>query len=195
MIKRPLCVFVFVSCPLAAVITYAQTRTAATAGAASAPSQSGLQLDALDRSADPCTDFFQFACGSWVANNPIPADRSSWGRFDELQDRNNETLKTILESAAGGGDPQSQKIGDYYASCMDEKAIDAKGIAPLDPLLKKIGAVTTASELAPIVAELHTIGVDVFFGFGSEADFKDASLEMAIADRGGMGLTKCDYYF
>ena len=195
MMKRLLCVFVFVSCPLAAVITYAQTRTAATAGVTSGPSQSGLQLDALDRSADPCTDFFQFACGSWVTNNPIPADRSSWGRFDELQDRNNETLKTILESAAGGGDPQSQKIGDYYASCMDEKAIDAKGIAPLDPLLKKIGAVTTASELAPIVAELHTIGVDVFFGFGSEADFKDASLEMAIADRGGMGLPERDYYF
>jgi endothelin-converting enzyme/putative endopeptidase len=193
--KRLLCVFVFVACPLAAAITYAQTRSAAPTGSASTPSQSGLQLEALDRRADPCTDFFQFACGGWVASNPIPADRSSWGRFEELQDRNNETLKAILENASAGHDPQSQKIGDYYASCMDEKAIDTKGSAPLDPLLKKIGALSTANELAPLVAELHTIGVNVFFGFGSEADFKDASLEMAIAGQGGMGLPERDYYF
>ena len=188
--NKRLAVFLFVSCPLAAVMTYAQSRSATPP----APSASGIELSAIDRSADPCVDFFQYACGGWIAANPIPPDRSRWGRFDELQDRNSEILHTVLEAAAAGPDPESQKIGDYYASCMDEPAIAAKGIAPLQPLLTKIDAVKTARELAPLVAELHTIQVGVFFGFGSEADFKDASLEMAIADQGGMGLPERDYY-
>jgi endothelin-converting enzyme/putative endopeptidase len=163
--------------------------------ARSGPSASGLQLDAIDRAADACTDFFQFACGAWMAANPIPADRSSWGRFDELQERNNDTLRTILDAAAAGTDPAAKKIGDYYASCMDETAINGKGAAPLGPLLEKIAALTSVSRLAPLVAELHTIGVKAFFTFGAEADFKDASLEMAIADQGGLGLPDRDYYF
>ncbi len=149
----------------------------------------------MDKSVDACTDFYKFACGNWMANNPVPADRSSWGRFDELQERNNETLKKILESAAAGTDAGAKKIGDYYASCMDESAINTKGAAPLDPLLKKIAALTSPTALAPLVAELHTIGINPFFSFGTEADFKDASVEMAIADQGGMGLPDRDYYF
>jgi len=172
----------------------AQAQSAAPASPAPpAQSSSGLQLDAIDRSVDACTDFYKFACGNWMAKNPVPADRSSWGRFDELQERNNETLKKILEGAPGA-DAGSRKIGDYYASCMDESAINAKGAAPLDPLLKKVAALTSANALAPLVAELHTIGVKPFFNFGTEADFKDASVEMAIADQGGMGLPDRDYY-
>jgi endothelin-converting enzyme/putative endopeptidase len=158
-------------------------------------SSSGLQLDALDRAADACTDFYQFACGGWAAKNPVPADRASWGRFEELQERNNETLHRILEAAAPGRDPESKRIGDYYATCMDEAAINAKGAAALDPLLKKIAAVSTPNDLSALVADLHTIGVNAFFSFGAEADFKDASLEMAIADQGGLGLPDRDYYF
>jgi putative endopeptidase len=162
-----------------------------------APSSSGLQLDAMDKSVDACTDFYKYACGNWMAKNPVPADRSSWGRFDELQEHNNETLKKILEAASASAAPAPglKKIGDYYASCMDEPAINAKGPAPLEPLLKKIAALTSPNALAPLVAELHTIGVKPFFGFGAEADFKDASVEMAIADQGGMGLPDRDYYF
>jgi putative endopeptidase len=160
-----------------------------------AESASGLQLDAMDKTADACTDFYQFACGGWIARNPVPADRAGFGRFDELRERNNDTLHRILEAAASGREPQSKKIGDYYASCLDEPAIDAKGAAPLEPLLKKIAALSTVAELAPLVAELHTIGVNVFFQFGSQADFKDASVEMAIADQGGLGLPDRDYYF
>jgi putative endopeptidase len=202
--KRPFSAAVFVALPLAVVVAVLQTRTAAqqsgaTAPAASpappAPSSSGLQLDALDRTADACTDFYQFACGGWVAKNPVPSDRASWSRFEELQERNNETLRRILDRAATGSDPAAKKIGDYYASCMDESAIDAKGAAPLDPLLKKIAALSSVNDLAPLVAELHTIGVNVFFQFGSQADFHDASVEMAIADQGGMGLPDRDYYF
>jgi putative endopeptidase len=182
--RRHLVALTFVALPLATVLARAQSQSAA----------SGLQLDAIDRSADACTDFYQFACGGWVAKNPVPADRASWGRFEELQERNNDTLHKILETAATGADPSSKKIGDYYASCMDEAAIDAKGARPLDPLLKKIDALTSATALAPLVAELHTIGVNPFFSFGAEADFKDASVEMAIADQGGMGLPDRDYY-
>jgi endothelin-converting enzyme/putative endopeptidase len=179
-----------VACPLAARSAYAQSRTAGSAP----PSASGIQLDALDRSADPCADFFQFACGGWLQHNPIPADESSWGRFRELQDRNIELLKGVLEEAAAGRDPESKKIGDYYASCMDEASIDAKGYAPLDALLGKIAALTSMSQLPALVAELHANQVNVFFKFGAEADFKDASAEMAIAGQGGMGLPDRDYY-
>jgi putative endopeptidase len=186
---RVVCAFLFVALPLAGALAVAQDRPDAPA------SSSGLQLDALDRNADPCTDFYQYACGGWVEKNPVPADRSSWGRFDELQERNNDTLRRILEAAVSGREADSRKIGDYYASCMDEPAINGKGAAPLEPLLKKIAALRNANDLAPLVAELHTIGVGAFFGFGAEADFKDASLEMAIADQGGMGLPDRDYYF
>ena len=180
--RRLLFAATFVALPLATAITVAQS------------SQSGLQLDAMDRTADPCADFYQFACGGWVANNPIPADRASWSRFDELQERNDGTLRKVLENAAAGRDAEQKKIGDYYASCMDEAAIDKKGTAPLGPLVGKIDALSSAADLAPLVAELHTIGVNAFFSFGAEADFKDASMEMAIADQGGMGLPDRDYY-
>jgi putative endopeptidase len=188
----------------AALLSLSMTRTTAQAPsrpalpappAVPAPSSSGLQLDAMDKTADACTDFYQFACGGWIAANPVPADRAGYGRFDELRERNNDTLHRILDAAASGRDPQSKKIGDYYASCLDEPAIDAKGAAPLEPLLGKIAALATVNDLPPLVAELHTIGVNVFFQFGSQADFKDASVEMAIADQGGLGLPDRDYYF
>src|SRR5882672_3306477 len=151
--RRLLLAFSFVALPLATAIALAQ-----------GPSQSGLQLDAMDRTADPCNDFYQFACGAWISKNPIPADRATWGRFDELQERNNATLHTILDKAAIGRDPDQKKIGDYYASCMDEPGINKKGTAPLDPLMKKIAGVSSVTDLSPLVAELHTIGVNVFFG-------------------------------
>jgi putative endopeptidase len=199
-ISRRLGAFIFVALPLACALIGFQVHVAAqppqpaTAGQGSS-SASGLQLDAMDKTADACSDFYRFACGNWMAKNPVPADRASWGRFDELQERNNETLKKILESATAGADPGSKKIGDYYASCMDESAINGKGAAPVDPLLKKIAALASPNALAPLVAELHTIGINPFFNFGAEADFKDASVEMAIADQGGMGLPDRDYYF
>src|SRR5580765_7547901 len=133
MTRRVVSAAVFVAFPLAAILTISETRT--TAQQPSAParpaspalpappaspalSSSGLQLDALDKSADACTDFYQFACGGWIAKNPVPPDRSGYGRFDELQERNNDALHTILDAAAAGRDPEFKKIGDYYASCL-----------------------------------------------------------------------------
>src|SRR6266487_1246678 len=193
MIKRCSIAVLFVALPIAAALAHAQTaapsRPAATA--------SGLDLQFMDRSIDPCTDFYEFACGGWTKTQPIPADRSAWGRGQELQERNNMALRRILEDAGrnASADVDTKKIGDYYSSCMDESAINAKGAAPLEPALKKIAALAGPRDLPALLAELHTIGVNAFFSFGAEADFKEASMVRAIADQGGLGLPDRDYYF
>jgi putative endopeptidase len=156
-----------------------------------------FDLLAVDKTADPCVDFYQFACGNWLKNNPIPADQAMWGRFNELADRNREILREILEQAAKGGadrDATTQKIGDYFAACMDEKAIDAKGIAPLEPELARIRNIKDKAQLAEVVARLHTLGVGALFNFSSGQDFKNSSDVIAQFDQGGLGLPDRDYY-
>ena len=186
--RRHLIAFTFVALPLAVALVGAQ-------GNAPAKSESGLDLPLLDRSVDPCTDFYAYACGGWTKNQPIPPDRSSWGVAERLQEQNETRLRKILEDAAKAADPETKKVGDYYASCMDESRIDARGAAALQPMLDKIAALSSARDLPALVAELHTIGAGAFFAFGAEADFKEASLVRAIADQGGIGLPDRDYYF
>src|SRR6185436_17818367 len=132
--RRILVAFVFIALPIATVLSHAQAGTPARA-AATPP---GLDLTLLNRSVDPCTDFYQFACGGWLAANPIPGDRARWGSFDELQERNDQILRRVLETASTGRDPATKKIGDYYASSMDENGIERRGVTPLDPDLKNI---------------------------------------------------------
>jgi putative endopeptidase len=166
-----------------------------TAGQTAPASQSGIELEALDRSANACVDFYQFACGGWLKAHPLPADQPRYGRFDDLQERNNAILREIVEKAAAGAtDPDNKKIGDYYGSCLDEAEIDAKGLAPLKADLDAVAAIGKAGDLAPLVASLHAKGTAAFFGFGAVQDFKDASTIMAIAGQGGMGLPDRDYY-
>lgn len=151
----------------------------------------------LDKSVDPCVDFYRYSCGTWLAKNPIPPDQSSWSRFDELQERNREILRGILERASVNDPKRSaneQKIGDYYAACMDEKAIDAKGTAPIKPDLDRIAAVGNLAALTDEIAHLHAIGVSVLFDFGSGPDFKNSSQNIAQADQGSLGLPDRDYY-
>jgi putative endopeptidase len=154
--------------------------------------------DLIDKSIDPCTDFFRYACGKWMAQHPIPADRSSWGRFDELNERGQYIVRDILEKAAvqrPGRSVTEQKIGDYYATCMDEGAIEKAGTKPLDPDFQSIAAMSSKKDLPSEIVRLHREGADVLFGFDSGADFKDASRIIAQLDQGGLGMPDRDYYF
>ncbi len=164
-----------------------------------APKPASLRFDlaTIDRSADPCVDFYQYACGTWVKNNPIPPDQSRWGRFSELQERNRAVLHEILEEAAKPDpkrDPVTREIGDYYAACMDEKAIDARGIDPITPQLERIRGLKDKAQLAGLAAYLQKEGMGGLFDFGSGQDFKDSTQVIAQADQGGIGLPDRDYY-
>jgi len=142
----------------------------------------GFDPGAMDRSAQPCDDFYQFACGTWIKNNPVPADRSRYGRFDELTERNQTTLRTILEGVSKPDPKRSaidQKIGDYYASCMDESGIEKKGVAALKPDLDRIAAIKSKSEIAGALAHLHNAGASGIFRFGAQPDFKNAKVHIA----------------
>ncbi|MFY9912941.1 MAG: M13 family metallopeptidase [Candidatus Sulfotelmatobacter sp.] len=159
------------------------------------PHEPALDVTSMDRSVDPCTDFFQYSCGGWLKNNPIPPDQSSWTTYSKMEDENLGRLRGILE-AASAPDPKrnaaEQKIGDYYASCTNEKAIDAKGIEPLKPGLERIANIDSKAQLADVAAVM--VDDNVLFRFGSTQDFRDANQEIAEADQGGLGLPDRDYY-
>src|ERR1017187_2572521 len=124
----------------------------------------------MDRSANPCVDFYQYACGGWVANYPIPPDQTSWGPFGQLDESNRALLRSILDKAsveAAGRTPLEQKIGDFYASCMDEAAIDKLGAAPLKPDLDRIDAISSKSGIVNVLIPLQLIGVNALFSFSS----------------------------
>ena len=190
--RRFLVALVLVALPGAAALDLAQAQ--APRAPINSSSASGLDLSAMNPSVDPCSDFYQFACGGWIARNPIPADQPRWGRFNELQDRNSEVLRGVLEAAARRRDAATQKIGDHYASCMDEAAIEQKGAAPLEPDVQKIAALRSVGDLPALLADLHTIGVNAFFNLDADGDFKDAKTVIAILGQGGLGLPDRDYY-
>jgi putative endopeptidase len=153
-----------------------------------------IDATAIDHAVSPCQNFYKFACGNWISKNPIPPDRGRWTRFDSLADLNLDRLRGILEAAAAGTDPATRKIGDFYASCMDEAGIEAKGLAPLAPELARIDALTGAAGLPALLAHEHQTGVRAFFAFRSTQDNADATQVIADVDQGGLGLPDRDYY-
>jgi endothelin-converting enzyme/putative endopeptidase len=170
------------------------------AGARAAPPEAGpgLDLGDLDRNVEPCSDFYRFSCGGWLRKNPVPGDQSAWSRFEVLLDQNRETLRSILEASAlesPGRDAGDRMIGDYYASCMDEKAIDARGLTPLGPTLARIDALADKSALPDVVASLNMSGATALLSFAATPDQDDASRVIAEADQGGIGLPDRDDYF
>jgi len=168
---------------------------------APAPEQPVLDVSSMDKTVDPCVDFYTYACGSWMKNNPIPPDQSSWSAYGKLQDENLAQLRTILEEASKGGaqkDAITKKIGDYYASCMDEAAIERLGATPLAPELKRIADLQSKESLAEYLATSQyptaIFGSGSLFTFRSDQDAKNSSEVISEADQGGLGLPDRDYY-
>ncbi len=154
-----------------------------------------FDLDAIDQGVNPCIDFYEFACGNWRKNNPIPPDKARWGRFDELADRNLSLLREILEKAADVGAPGPERqIVDFYAACMDEPRIESLGARPIQPDLDAVAKIRSRRELMREVSRLHTVGVPALLGWGSTADLHDATRMVAVVDQGGISLPDRDYY-
>ncbi|MDE2510170.1 MAG: M13 family metallopeptidase [Elusimicrobia bacterium] len=163
------------------------------------PYTPGLDVKAMDRSVNPCDDFYLYSCGGWKKRNPIPADQTAWDVYGKLAQDNLAFLRGILEQAAAAKkrDAVTEKIGDYYAACTDEKMVDARGLAALKPELDEIAALTSARELAPLLARLQRESPDASFLFatGSQQDPDDSEKVIASLDQGGLGLPDRDYYF
>ena len=194
---------------LALAVSLACSGASSLSQQAAAPAASGLEkplpsldLSSIDRSVDPCTDMYKFACGKFEANHPIPADQSGVDPFYVLYNVNTQELNSILQKAQAGGaerSPDEQKIGDYFKACMNTDAINVAGLKPIQPLLAKIDALngtpTGRAPLPALIGELQRIGVDAFFAYGEQQDFKDATKQIAVASQGGLGMPEKDYYF
>lgn len=166
--------------------------------AAPAPTEGPLAAvyAAMDRSAAPCQDFYRYACGGWLARNEIPPDKSSTSRVSGIDDVNHAVLRTLLEEAGQrrGEDPRRDRIGDFYAACMDEAAIEAAGTTPLQPALAEIARVRDAQSAFETAARLQPYGVEAFYSTAMEPDYKQPRVNLLMLTQGGLGLPSRDYY-
>jgi putative endopeptidase len=160
---------------------------------------SSIDLANLDRNANPCTDFYQYANGGWLARNPIPAAFPTWGVDSALEDQNRESLRQILDAAVQNSKApkgsSEQKVGDYYASCMAEDKIEAEGTSSLAPELANIDKIKNLSGLQDELERLHASGVNALFQIGSEQDAKNSAEVILLLWQGGIGLPEGEYYF
>ena len=187
---------VALSVALSAVAAHCQA--AAPADKPATPKLRVFDSSIIDKAVDPCENFYRFSCNGWFKRNPLPADEASYGRFTELAELNRLHLKEILEQAANGASKKrsanDEKIGDEYASCMDTAAINKRGLSPLFPELERIAALKTAADLPALLAHLHSIGVNAFFGMGSNQDYADSTSVISFYSADGLGLPERDYY-
>jgi putative endopeptidase len=185
-------------CAAALVLTLTASPVRGQVAGTNAGANGGLDPADMDPSVAACQDFYHYADGGWIKKNPIPAAYPSWGSFNELAERNRENLRKILDRAAAdrmapkGSDVQ--KIGDFYASCMDEEKVEAEGAKPLEPEFARIDKIGDIASLESEIARLQTEGVNALFNYGSQQDRKNSSEVIAGAFQGGLGLPDRDYY-
>ena len=165
----------------------------------SLPYSPSLDLTAIDRAANPCENFYQFACGTWIKNNPIPADQARWDVYGKLTNDNQLFLWGLLDQAgktSASRTPNQQKIGDLFYSCMNEAAVEKLGAAPLADELARIAALKSLDGLPALIAGEHErlYAASSLFSFGSSQDFANSESVIAFADAGGLGLPDRDYY-
>ncbi len=189
---------VAVALVLSAAAVPARAQQSSAAPLTAMPYTPSLDVTSLDRSVNPCVDFYQFSCGGWQKNNPIPADQASWNVYAKLADDNQQFLWGILQEdakPAASRTPVQQKVGDYFEACMNQPAIDAQGDTPLLPALRTIDGLKTRPELAQALTSLHkTYPGQYFFNSGTDQDAVDSSTIIVAVDAGGLGLPDRDYY-
>lgn len=157
----------------------------------------GIDLKAIDHKVDPCSDFYQYACGNWIKKTALPADKDRLYRsFTEIDDRNLDILHTTLEqySKTKNTDPEKKKLGDFYASCMDEGSVEKESPKAIKEELAVIDAMKSKEELPALLAKLHLKGINAFFSFGQETDLVDPTVKIAVVAQGGFGLPDSTYY-
>ena len=160
------------------------------------PYSPSLDVSSMDRTADPCVDFYQYVCGGWMKNNPIPADQAGWSVYAKLANENRQQLWGILDADAKATErtPVQQKIGDYFAACMDTDAINALGLKPLQPELDRIAAIHARDQIAAFLREGANERGLYFYGVRAEQDPKNAAMMIVGIGAGGLGLPDRDYY-
>ena len=183
---------------LAAGTAVAQAPAASDASRPTPPTAiRSFDLSAIDKTADPCTDFYQYSCGNWLKSNPIPADQVRWLRsFSLLRERNTYLLWQELDAAASNPQsPLEKQYGDYFAACMNTDLVEQKGLKPLEPALKRIADLKDAHKLATLIGNLAEEGSPApLFRFGVSQDDKDSSKQIAGISQGGLSLPDRDYY-
>ena len=196
MVNMRYIISVFAILSIALSLAFAQV-PANSSSSSDMPYTPSLDLNSIDKSVDPCVDFYHYACGGWQKNNPMPPDQTSWSVYGKLYQDNLNLLRSILEQASTQTerDPVTQKIGDFYGACMDEASIEKRGLAAIKRDLDAISELKSINQITPLIAHLQfAYGETILFAQGSIQDPDDSEQQIALLDQGGLGLPDRDYY-